>query len=201
MNGAVNLYNLWGSASLIVLKVLKVLKSLGCLSGFLRIYGNSSENLCSLIWVQIISEVPTYGAVLYLMIAFAVIPTVTFKFMCLLHGVTQSCPGKKRKHAYGFSNALPICGAYGRDLDLMQWILSTEGICMYNNVAGRCSGMIELVQIEPIGGDNQQEQTTSEQPLSMSSQSPCSDFSKYEELAAKWIQKGYTCTIRFSWGL
>ncbi|KAK1356027.1 hypothetical protein POM88_049283 [Heracleum sosnowskyi] len=53
----------------------------------------------------------------------------------------------------------------------------------------------------PIGGDNQQDQTTSEQPFLISSQSPCSDFSKYEELAAKWIQKGYTCTIRFSWEL
>ncbi|KAK1395008.1 Ligatin [Heracleum sosnowskyi] len=31
--------------------------------------------------------------------------------------------------------------------------------------------------------------------------SVASNFSKYEELAAKWIQKGYTCTIRFSWGL
>ncbi|KAK1400854.1 hypothetical protein POM88_000459 [Heracleum sosnowskyi] len=30
--------------------------------------------------------------------------------------------------------------------------------------------------IEPIGGDNQQEETTSEQPLSISSQSPCSAF-------------------------
>ncbi|KAK1400855.1 hypothetical protein POM88_000460 [Heracleum sosnowskyi] len=40
----------------------------------------------------------------------------------------------------------------------------------------RCCGMIELVEIEPIGGDNQPEETTSEQPLSISSQSRCSAF-------------------------
>ncbi|KAK1389692.1 hypothetical protein POM88_017870 [Heracleum sosnowskyi] len=67
----------------------------------------------------------------------------------------------------------------------------------------RCSGMIELVEIEPIGGDNQPEETTSQQPLSISSQSPCSAFFSCIQLlqVAKWIQKGYTCTIRFSWGL
>ncbi|KAL8121016.1 choline/ethanolaminephosphotransferase 1 [Apium graveolens] len=36
------------------------------------------KSLPFLSWVPIISEVPTYGAVLYLMIAFAVIPTLTF---------------------------------------------------------------------------------------------------------------------------
>ncbi|KAK1401227.1 hypothetical protein POM88_000832 [Heracleum sosnowskyi] len=37
------------------------------------------KSLPFLSWVPILSEVPTYRAVLYLMIAFAVIPTLTFK--------------------------------------------------------------------------------------------------------------------------